>query len=60
VTNGGLNAGTGRYEIYRNSYRIATAKTSFHAGELAAAASVNWPNTYQAPILTAFEAPAGS
>ncbi len=56
----GLNPVTGRYEIYRNGYRIAVSKTSFHAGEIAAHAALNWPNTYQPPIVTTFEAPAGA
>lgn len=59
VTQGGQNAATGRFEIYRNGYRIATSKTSSHAAEIAAAAAGNWPNTYQSPIVTAFEPPLG-
>lgn len=59
VTNPGINPATGRYEIYRNGYRIGTAKTAFHAAELAAHAATNWPNTYQAPITTGFEVPYG-
>jgi hypothetical protein len=54
------NASSGRYEVYCNGYRIAVAKTPFHAGEIAGAAALNWPNTYQPPILTTFEAPAGA
>jgi hypothetical protein len=55
----GQNAVTGRFEIYRNGYRIAVAKTAVHAAEIAAHAATNWPNTYQPPIVTSFEAPAG-
>jgi len=54
------NVVTGRYEVFRDGYRIAVAKTSFHASELAAHATNSWPNPYQAPIVTSFEPPAGS
>ena len=56
----GQNAVTGRYEIYRNGYRIAVSKTASHAAEIAGHASLNWPNTYQPPIVTTFEAPSGA
>lgn len=54
------NPVTGRFEIYRNGYRIAVTKSAWHAAELSAHAANTWPNTYQPPIVTAFEAPAGS
>jgi hypothetical protein len=55
----GQSAVTGRFEVYRNGYRIATAKTASHAAEIAAHAALNWPNTYQPPIVTSFEPPFG-
>jgi hypothetical protein len=54
------NALTGRIDIFRDGLRIATAKTSFHAGEVAAAAAGTYANPWKAPLLTTFQAPSGT
>jgi hypothetical protein len=59
VTNA-LNANTGRYDVFRDGFRIAVSKTAFHAAEISAAAAVNYPNPWKQPVITTFEAPVNS
>jgi hypothetical protein len=54
------NANTSRYDIFRDGFRIAQAKTAFHAAEISAAAASSYPNPWKQPVITTFEAPVNS
>jgi hypothetical protein len=60
VVSTATNAVTGRIDVFRDGFRIAVAKTSFHAGEVAAHAALAYPNPWKRPTITSFEAPAGT